>query len=94
MQWARLYWSGQNRKTGCHNSSYTENQGIRPDSLSGNGLCQKYVYVQFLHPGHVICRYGLPKKIGSQKRNANLPKAENRTTAFYQMGKMYAGNCR
>ena len=58
-------------------------------NLEFAGTCS----VQFLYPWHVVHRYGSPEKKDLQNGFLSS-QTKDRAAAGYQVGKMYAGDCR
>ena len=46
-----------------------------------------------LYPWNVVCRYGIPEKVGLEKWNPHIPEKKDRTAAYRQVGKVHGGNC-
>ena len=46
-----------------------------------------------LHPWNVVCRYGIPEKVGLEKWNPHLPEKKDRTAAYRQVGEVHGGYC-
>lgn len=57
-----LYGSGENHTARTAHKNHSQHPKHGLVTLPLIGLCTRHVFIQLLHPRHVICGYGLPEK--------------------------------